>query len=370
MNAGGSYLSINGSKKKILIIDFNGSSPTYTYYFSSALAKSGIELKILGHENLNDLSIHPVRMDYIGAQTGRKYLDYILNWILLLLWAKKYDVIHIQWLPLLQKSGLELLLVSFLKKRNRSLFYTVHNTYPHNAKGVGVIKRFDRLYNIFDNLVVHTDKTASRFSSIYPNKRIVKINHGLFYSGFAKEVPSDSKLMVMLGMIYPYKGFEDAIQIMHKIRAGGLDFKLHIEGAGSKKYIEELRGLVAKLDLNDSVTIQEGYVHIERLIELYNRAFVTLMPYKRIEQSGVVFTSLGLKVPVVSYGVGGIREVIKDRVNGCIVPPDDIDAFYAAILWTFKNRELLQGNLNQEYYSNYWNENARILLSEYFINEK
>jgi len=128
--------------------------------------------------------------------------------------------------------------------------------------------------------------------------------------------------------------------------------------------------LVAKLDLNDSVTIQEGYVHIERLIELYNRAFVTLMPYKRIEQSGVVFTSLGLKVPVVSYGVGGIREVIKDRVNGRIVPPDDIDAFYAAILWTFKNRELLQGNLNQEYYSNYWNENARILLSEYFINEK
>ena len=191
----------------------------------------------------------------------------------------------------------------------------------------------------------------------------------MFYSGFAKDGPSDSKLMVMLGMIFPYKGFEDAIEIVHKIRAKGLDFRLHIEGAGSKEYIEKLRRLIAKLELNDSVTIQEGYVHIERLIGLYNLAFVTLMPYKRIEQSGVAFTSLGLKVPVVSYGVGGIKEVIKDKINGRIVPLNDIETFYDAILWTSHNRELLHSNLSQKYYSDYWDQNARILLSEYFTSE-
>ena len=369
MNVGGSYHSINVSKKKILIVDFNGSSPTYTYYFSSAFKKSGVNVKIIGHKNLNDLSIHPKLIDYIGAKTGWKYLDYILNWMLLLLSAKNYNAIHVQWLPLLQKSSFELLLISMLKKRNRNLFYTVHNTYPHNSKGAAIFKRYDRLYNLLDNLVVHTDETARRFSNMYPHKRIIKINHGLFYSGFAKEAPSDSKLMVMLGMILPYKGFEDAIEIVHKIRAKGLDFRLHIEGAGSKEYIEKLSRLAAELELNNSVTIQEGYVHIERLIGLYNLAFVTLMPYKRIEQSGVACTSLGLKVPVVSYDVGGIKEVIKDKINGRIVPLNDIEAFCDAIVWTSHNRELLQSNLSQKYYSDYWDQNAKILLSEYFISE-
>jgi glycosyltransferase involved in cell wall biosynthesis len=46
------------------------------------------------------------------------------------------------------------------------------------------------------------------------------------------------------------------------------------------------------------------------------------------------------KVPVVATNVGGIPEIVKDRVNGILVPPGNPGALAGAIIFLLKNRDL------------------------------
>ncbi len=355
-------------EKKILVVDFNGTSPTYTHYFSSELAKrDGIEIKVLGYKNVNDLKIHSNLISYVGIDVKNKLLNYFLNWCYLIVIGKSFEVIHIQWLPFLKHSGIDLFFLKLLKKRNKNVFYTVHNFYPHNEVRENVINRYNKLYSILDNLVVHTDETRNKIVKLNPQKKIIRIFHGLFYSGFEKTEIKESNTMVMLGMISPYKGFEDAITIVKKIIDKGYNLKLHIEGAGSIEYIDSLRKMVKDFNIEDNVVIISGYIDVNRLIELYEGAFTALMPYKKIEQSGVVFTSFGLKTPVVAYNVGGLGDIIMDGANGKLVSPGDLNEFQKAIIWTYRNQKDLQSNLrNDNKTIDLWNETGDILIEKYF----
>lgn len=354
------------NQKKIVIVDFNGSSPTYTYYFSRPFKTLGFDVKILGYRNEGDLQIHKDIIPYIGFQTPNKILNYILNWLFLIIKAKSFDVIHIQWLQFLKFSSLELWLLRFLKARNKQLFYTVHNVYPHNESRNKVKKRFDLLYTLLDNLVVHTEATAKKFTIQYPDKRIIKIDHGLFYLGFGADDFPNKPQMAMLGMISPYKGYEDVLLAMKEMKGDGKDFSLHIEGSGNQEYISKLRRMVEELDLKNNVIIKEGYIEVSRLIALYKRSFVTLIPYKKIEQSGVLFTSLGLNVPVVCYRVGGAQDVVRDMIHGRLVEKGNRDEFIEAIYWTFKHKIILRENLKKNEYRYLWEDTAKTLLKYYF----
>ncbi|WP_394747990.1 glycosyltransferase family 4 protein [Spongiimicrobium salis] len=353
-------------KKAIVIVDFNGSSPTYTHYFSMPFSKQGHKVQILGHRNAEDLKIYKETLPYIGFKTPSKLLNYFLNWSLLLLKAKSFDVIHIQWLQFLKFSSFELWCLRLLKARNKQVFYTVHNIYPHNESRKKIKRRYDRLYALLNNLVVHTEATATRFTTKYPDKKIIKIDHGLFYSGFgALDIPEEPQ-MAMLGMISPYKGYEDVLLAMKEMKKGAKQFSLHIEGSGNPEYIAQLREKIKALDLDEVVTIKEGYIKVDRLIALYKKSFVTLMPYKKIEQSGVLFTSFGLNVPVVGYNVGGVQDVLRDKIYGRLVEKGNIEAFIEAVYWTYEHKKTLHEKLKKNEYRYLWDNTATTLLKHYF----
>lgn len=326
----------------------------------------GFDIKILGHKNHDDLKIHKNTLQYIGFKTPNRHLNYFLNWLLLIIKAKTFDVIHIQWLQLLRFSSFELWCLLLLKSRNKQLFYTVHNVYPHNETRKKVKKRFDRLYALLDNLVFHTKTTAKNFATQYPDKRIIKIDHGLFYLGLGPDNSHQKSQMAMLGMISPYKGYEDVLLAMNEMKMDDNNFFLHIEGSGSLEYISKLKGMIQEFDLEKKVTIKEGYIEVDRLIELYKQSFVTLMPYKKIEQSGVLFTSFGLNVPVVCYRVGGVQDVVRDKVYGRLVEMNNREQFIEALYWTYEHRSELLENLKKNEYSCLWDDSAKTLLKYYF----
>lgn len=359
---------------KTLVVDFNGYSPTYTHYFSKAIKDNDIEVDIIGHLNESDLNIFNELNNYIGIQTKYKLWNYFVNWILLFSIAKNYDVIHFQWLPFLKYSSIDLILIKLLKKKTNNIYYTVHNFTPHNCHDKTIIKRYHKLYQLIDNLIVHTSNTEDKIKALIKeqaqSKNIIKIFHGLFYSNFKlnkKDQNSQNCNLLMAGMISEYKGFEDALEVVSMLnKKTGIHYNLTIEGKGTKIYINKLKKIINDLNLNKSVHLQEGYVHVKRMIHLYNESDITLMPYKQIEQSGVALTSLGLGTPIIAYNVGGLSDIINNNINGYLIEPGNKEVFATKVAWAFENRKLLNLNIiNDEKSLNLWQETGMIMKIEY-----
>src|SRR5262249_14411166 len=58
---------------------------------------------------------------------------------------------------------------------------------------------------------------------------------------------------------------------------------------------------------------------------LFRRADIAVLPYREIDQSGVLFTALGLGVPLVLTAVGGFPEIAQAGA-AALVPPGDPQA--------------------------------------------
>jgi glycosyltransferase involved in cell wall biosynthesis len=65
------------------------------------------------------------------------------------------------------------------------------------------------------------------------------------------------------------------------------------------------------------------------------RADLVVLPYRRIDQSGVLYTALAFGKPLVLSSVGGFREIVEDHGAGRLVTPGDPDDLAGAL------RELL-----------------------------
>lgn len=109
-----------------------------------------------------------------------KLLSYILSLINIfrVVLSEKPDVIHIQWFRV---PVIDYFFYSLLKATTRArIVYTAHNVLPHNS-GKKYFKIFKRAYNIFDKIIVHTQRTKEEICSTFniPQNKINIIRHGL-----------------------------------------------------------------------------------------------------------------------------------------------------------------------------------------------
>jgi glycosyltransferase involved in cell wall biosynthesis len=76
---------------------------------------------------------------------------------------------------------------------------------------------------------------------------------------------------------------------------------------------------------------------------LFRRADLAVLPYRQIDQSGVLFTALGFGVPLVLTAVGGFPEIAATGAADLVAPGDPAalhDAL-AALLVSRERRETL-----------------------------
>jgi glycosyltransferase involved in cell wall biosynthesis len=154
------------------------------------------------------------------------------------------------------------------------------------------------------------------------------IDKGLTYS----EAKQNSKRIVCLGIMFPNKGYEYAIEAMKivlqkhptssLIIAGSYPPTNHDEG---KKYIEKLRNTVKNHRLGDAVTIEERYLSDDEFVQYIKTATIVLLPYSRsIASSGIMHLAMIYKIPVILAGSGLSFEELSDFVP--VVPPMNSEA--------------------------------------------
>lgn len=347
--------------KKILIVDFNGTSSIYTHYLANGLKNSEIDVDILGKKRLDFLDVFSKTNNYLGLKTGFKIIDYFINWLWLLINYRKYDAIIIQWLQLLKYFNLENILISYLQSKT-TLVYIVHNLYPHNCKSVKVKNRYNKLYSNLNNIAVQTKGIEKEIRRINSRLKIIKFEHGLFFKDFRPNQPDRNlKSCLLIGYISKYKGVEDAIQTVKKLKDNDVYVSLEIIGSGNHDYVKILNKLISSYEIEDRVSILSKEVSTKFLIEKVKSANMLWLPYKNISQSGVAYTAMGLGVPIVVYDVGNFKECFVENGFGELAKRGSIVEFSEGVKKVKINNIWYRKNIYEKLTEDAWAKNRLIL---------
>ena len=142
-------------------------------------------------------------------------------------------------------------------------------------------------------------------------------------------------LWVCAARLEEQKGHAVLMEALAEVKRRGLDFVVALAGEGSLR--AGLERSVAELGLTDCVRFL-GMV--EEIGPLLSAADAVVMPSRWEGLPLTLLEALARGRPVVASAVGGIPEVIEDRVSGRLVPPGDVVALTEALEWLHRRADL------------------------------
>jgi glycosyltransferase involved in cell wall biosynthesis len=228
--------------------------------------------------------------------------------------ARAADVVHFQWLTV-QPLDVHLL------PRERPLVLTAHDVLPREPRP-GQLKAQRRLYERVDAVVVHSEHGAARLRELgVPDDRVHVIPHGAF-AHLAELEPAplplpdtDKPVVLFFGLLREYKGLDVLVEAWRGIE----DAELWIVGRPRMPFTPPAAPNVRYLP---------RFVSDEEVAALFGRADLAVLPYREIDQSGVLFTALAFGVPLLLSDVGGFPEIEGAET----VPAGDVTALHDALI--------------------------------------
>jgi glycogen(starch) synthase len=172
------------------------------------------------------------------------------------------------------------------------------------------------LLSRFDRVVVHTERGRAALAELDVDARVIP--HPVYPS---MTTPSDDgHTLLALGVIRPYKGLADAIEVTRRLT----DVRLVVAGDPAMP-LDGLRDA-------PRTEWRLGYLPQSELDRALGDATVAVFPYRaELDQSGAMLQALGAGIPVVAYDVGGLAEPIERFGAGRVVPPGDVGALTEAV---------------------------------------
>jgi glycosyltransferase involved in cell wall biosynthesis len=236
------------------------------------------------------------------------------------------DVVHFQWLTIQPVD------VRLLPQRTPTVL-TAHDVLPREPKA-GQLRAQRRLYERVDHVVVHSEHGRARLTEelgLAPG-RITVIPHGAFTHLAAlqptlpPELPhdlsADVPVVALPGLLRAYKGIDVLLDAWRRFGADPPG-ELWIVGMPRMP-------LPADADLPPGVRLVRRFVSDAELAAVLRRADLVTLPYREIDQSGVLYAALGLGRPLLLSAVGGFPEVAATGAAE-LVPPGDPEALHAQL---------------------------------------
>jgi glycosyltransferase involved in cell wall biosynthesis len=244
--------------------------------------------------------------------------------------AREADVVHFQWLSVQHLDDRLLPSHRAPSGAARPLVLTAHDVLPREPRP-GQLAAQRRLYERFDAIVVHSAHGRVRLTSelgVDP-ERVHVIPHGAFahLADCPPQPPpfeTEKPVVLCFGLMRPYKGIDLLLDAWRDID----DAELWIAGMPKFDISPLRRGAPA------NVRFVPRFIGDTELPAYFQRADLVVLPYREIDQSGVLFTALAFGKPLLLSDVGGFPEVTATDAARTF-PAGDVSALHAAL------RELL-----------------------------
>lgn len=135
--------------------------------------------------------------------------------------------------------------------------------------------------------------------------------------------------ILYVGALSQHKGVPVLLEAVRAMRNEGVAFSLRLVGRGPEEH--NLKAYI-EANLGDCDISFIGTKPRDQLGALYMSADVVCAPSISEPLSMVVLEALCAGIPVVGSDVGGIPSLVKDRTNGLLVPPGDVNSLSAALM--------------------------------------
>jgi D-inositol-3-phosphate glycosyltransferase len=250
---------------------------------------------------------------------------------------------------------------------------------PFMAPCMGTVARIARsnghtvAISIFDNVVPHERRPGDRLLTKFFTKSIdggivmsgsvqeelisfrsgipVKLtphplfdNYGVIISReealSALQLDSEKSYLLFFGFIRAYKGLDLLIKAFADKRLRKKKLKLIIAG----EFYEDdtpYRQLIKLYDLENDVIVHDHFIKDNEIPLYFSVADLVVQPYKSATQSGVTQIAFHYEKPMLVTDVGGLREIVTDRVCGYVVQPQP-ENIAEAIFDYFENKREVQ----------------------------
>lgn len=196
-----------------------------------------------------------------------------------------------------------------------------------NAATTKISKLKQRIYCKADGLVFQTDGARDYFSDDVKNKSTVIANPIV--------LPEDkweykaTRHIASVGRVRIEQKRQDvAIKAMKILQDKGLDYVLDFYGDGID--LEKMKRLVDKLNLSNNVFFHGKVSNVKEKL-LSSDLFILTSDYEGIPNALMEAMSLGLPVISTDCSPGGARFLIKDGVNGILIPCGNPDILASSI---------------------------------------
>jgi glycosyltransferase involved in cell wall biosynthesis len=321
---------------RVQLVDPSAFTPPYDHALAAALARAGADVELVtsrfqyglvpreeGYRVTEHFYRRTARRDLEArGRMALKLAEHAPDMLRYRRLAAAADIVHYQWLTV-QPLDAHLL----PPKRPRVL--TAHDIVPREPRP-GQVAGVRRLLARMDAVVAHSEHGARRLRDELgvPADRVRVIPHGAF--DYLTRLPEERPLPVELaaverpvvlffGLLRPYKGIDVLLEAWESVEA---DAELWIVGLPRMDilHLEDLKG-------SPRVRFVSRFVTDPEIPAYFRRADLVVLPYREIDQSGVLYTALAFGKPMVLSDVGGFPEVGAGR----LVPSGDAGALSSAL---------------------------------------
>lgn len=319
---------------RVHVVDPSAYTPPYDHALCRALGAAGADVELYtshfahgpvappdGYERRELFYRLAARVSDARARRVVKLAEHVPDMLRYRRAARAADVVHFQWLAVQHLDGR-------LLPAGRPLVLTAHDILPREARpGQRAAQR--RLYDRFDAIVVHSEHGRRRLTGalgVHP-ERVHVIPHGVLkhlavgpagaQAGGGDETTgggggvdaggppapppfqTDKPVVLCFGLMRPYKGIDLLLEAWRGIE----DAELWIAGA-PRMDIAALRA-----GAPPGVRFVPRFIGDDELSAYFRRADLVVLPYREIDQSGVLFTALAFGRPLLLSDVGGFPEI-------------------------------------------------------------
>jgi len=368
----------NHARVRVQVVDPSAYTPPYDRALSAALARAGADVELVTSRfaygdvpaadgyRVTELFYRQAAR-FGAADRGRfptKLAEHVPDMLRYRRHARAADIVHWQWLTVQPVDA-------FLLPPKRPRILTAHDVIPREPRP-GQIGATKRLLERMDAVIAHSEHGAARLRDELglPGDRVHVIPHGAFdyLTRLPEERPLPPELaevegpvVLFFGLLRPYKGVDLLIEAFHDIEGA----ELWVVGM-PRMPLEPLRELAS--EVRGRVRFVPRFVDDSEIPAFFRRADVVALPYREIDQSGVLYTALAFGKPIVLTSVGGFAELAAQGAAraGPANAPVELAAAIQELLDRPEERERLARAASEAAAGQYsWDSIAQRTLSLY-----
>ena len=346
-------------KEKIAIIDSvaarGGSHHFYLFGQAMGLINEGIAVRLFTNDLTEDPQIDGLKINhYYRGIFGRKSnitagILYIIGSVRSIIGAKyfgakicHYHLFHVNMLVVFD--------LIFSKIIGLKVVYTVHDVVSNLDKTKSSHKLIDFVLRNANKLITHNEFSKNQMLDLFKgiDKNVAVIPHGNYlpFIETAKDqdssrqylgIPKDKKVLLFFGMIKKIKGLEILLNSLQEVKKVHPEIVLLIAGKSWEDNFDVYQEIIDRKNLNENCIIHNKYIPSEDVAHYFCSTDLSVLPYKRISQSGVLMMAMSYNSAVLTSDLLPFTELITNNETGFLFKSEDVESLSDKIISVLKD---------------------------------